>query len=99
MELTGTHILSIVLLVSLAWLLLSARVGQSPHRLLVITRSRTRLIGFWVVICSGVLGLTTGLWALLSPLLPGPALPAAVFATEALLLDLATQRVRLSLAR
>jgi uncharacterized membrane protein HdeD (DUF308 family) len=99
MELTGTHVLSIVLLVSLAWLLLSARAGRSPYRLLVVARSRTRLLGLWVVICSGVLGLTTGLWALLSPLLPAPAVPAAVFATEALLLDLATQRVRISLTR
>lgn len=96
MELSPDRILSIVLLVSLGGLVLSRRASQSmagSHRTLVVARSRGRLVGLWALICTGILGLTTGLWALLSLLLPDSAVPAAVFATEAILLDLATRRV------
>lgn len=96
MELSPDRILSIVLLVSLGGLVLSRKASQpitGSRHTLVIARSRGRLVGLWVLICTGILGLTTGLWALLSLLLPDSAVPAAVFATEAILLDFATRRV------
>ncbi len=102
LELAAGHILLTVLLVSLGGLLVSRRAAwrpQGPHRLLVVARSRSQLLGLWVLICSGILGVTTGLWALLSLLLPDPAVPAAVFTTEAILLDLATQRVQINVLR
>uniref|UniRef100_A0A7C2WDC6 Uncharacterized protein n=2 Tax=Thermorudis TaxID=1649508 RepID=A0A7C2WDC6_9BACT len=97
MELSPDRMLSIVLLVSFGGLVLSRRASRSlsgQRRVLMIARSRGRLISIWTLICTGILGLTTGLWALLSLVLPEPAVPAAVFAIEAVLLDFASQRVR-----
>lgn len=96
MHLSPDRILILVLVVALGGMLLSAwasRPRPSDRRPILAPRSRGELFCIWAVVCGVVLGLTTGLWLILSIVLPDPTVPPAVFAVEAILLDLATRRV------